>query len=475
MIQVQVLSEKTEIEKILPQCIQLAQDSGCKLPFQYLHMPLIWWDLFNNTDGADFNKKRGTNFLGSQSQLQCMSLLVAWEEQHIVGAIPIVSYSVKMPGIENRMRIFTFPGDYQLIAYNDFIVTQGKRTDVIKSLFDALIGLIKNDSDLIILSYLLEDSPNVHELTQYINKLSVKCFHCTSAVTGRRGGIRPWTVESILSCLRQFSNKIKIQTQHDQITRLIDELEACPSMNLLFPKTRKILEDKAYWFIDIIKDNPELGDLVEQLEALLLDAPILYPYISLPTDPESYMMTMSKETRRYFRRYKREFEAQGGRFEKIPSSQLTEQDIEDYLSLHNLRWGNLSVSLRNDTTYHFHKNLCQILSIEGFLTLFFAYYQNKRVATHSCIDIQGRREGYVTGRDPTYEETRASRLLYLETITDAIENGFHMYDLGHGWFAYKMSFTKTSNRTLNFFISLNTHIIDLAKIYLGYECMIPYS
>jgi CelD/BcsL family acetyltransferase involved in cellulose biosynthesis len=112
------------------------------------------------------------------------------------------------------------------------------------------------------------------------------------------------------------------------------------------------------------------------------------------------------------------------------------------------------------------------LASEGSLSLFFAQYQGKRIATLSCIDIQGRREAVMTGRDPEYADMSAGFLLFFETIIDAIDHGFHSYDFGMGWYAYKTRFTKTYIHTLNFFISPETSPIYLTKLFLGYECMI---
>ena len=434
-------------------------------------MPLAWWDNFNSTDGADFKSKRGTNFLGTQSWLQKLVLLVLHDGPDLVGAVPMVEYTVKIPGEKNTLRLATFPGDF-FISYQDVNVSSRLRTEAVKSFLDAMAGLL-DSHDLVILPYVPENSPNMQDLRQYISKLSTKGFYCQTAITGRRGGVRSWTMESIASCLRQLADRTRVPSHQDEIRQLVTDLETCPPMNLLFPQTRTTFEGRIRDITGMIENDKALEIPLKTIETLLCDAPVLYPYISLPTDAEAYMMTMSRETRRYFRRYGREYEGQGGRFEKIASSEISDQDIEDYLKLHDLRWGDQSISIRNDPTYRFHVDLCRQLSSEGFFTLFFAHYQGKRIAVHSCIDIKGRREGYMTGRDLHYDETRASRLLYLETILDAIRHGFDTYDLGQGWYAYKMSFTKTDIRTLNFFISPDSSPIDLTKLYLGYECMIP--
>jgi hypothetical protein len=390
----------------------------------------------------------------------------------LTGAVPLIEYAVKIPGEKGTIRrVITFPGDF-FISYQDLNVAHHLRTESVKALLNSIAEML-DSHDLAILQHIREDSPNLQALCQCMHDLSEKGFRCYTALTGRRGGVRPWTVNSIASCLRQLSDRVKDSLRKDEIRELVADLETCSPMSLLFPSTRNTLEGRIGDVVEWREQDKALEKPLEALKALLSDLPLLYPYISLPSDKKAYMTTMSRETRRYFRRYGSEYESQGGRFEKITSSRIRDQDIEDYLNLHGLRWGDSSISIRNEATYRFHWDLCRRLASQGCFTLFFALYEGRRIATHSCIDILGRREGYMTGRDPSCDKTRASRLLYLETIIDAIGHGFHTYDLGLGWYGYKESFTRTNTRTLNFFIAPNTSPIDYAKLYVGYECMIP--
>ena len=458
------------MERYAPLCKKLAQESGNGLPFHYLHMPLIWWDHFNNTDGTDFRKKRGTNFLGSQSRLQKLFLLVLNEGSDIVGTVPIVIYSIRIPGEKDTLQLITFPGDF-FIAYQDFNVSPRLRKEAIKSFLDTMIKLL-DDNGLIILPHVPENSPNIQDLRQCINDLSIKGFHCLTSRTGSSGGVRSWTMESIVSCLRQIADKTKDPSYQDEILKLMAELETCPPINLLFPKTRNSLEGKIRDIIQLINNDIELETSIKTLESILTDVPVLYYFIQLPNDREAYYKTLSKATWKHIRNMRNNFIKNGCSYEKLDPSRITEKDIDDYMRLHDLRWGDHSVSLINDTTYHFHKDLCRQLASEGSLSLFFAQYQGKRIATLSCIDIQGRREAVMTGRDPEYADMSAGFLLFFETIIDAIDHGFHSYDFGMGWYAYKTRFTKTYIHTLNFFISPETSPIYLTKLFLGYECMI---
>jgi hypothetical protein len=472
LITVKVISDRSEIDQILPRCIQFAEEVGCVLPFQYLYMPLIWWDQFNNNDGTDFTKKRGTNFLGAQSWLKNLRLFVAMDGTAIAGAIPIVSYLVKIPGEEKQMRIFTFPGDYQLMSPQDLTVSVEMRKEALWALLDSLTGCIEDKDDVVLLPYVAGDSPNIRELKLYFSEASARGYGCLAALTGRRGGVRRWTVDAILSCLRQIADRVTHSLVKDEVRRLIDDLAACPPMKLMFPRNCREYEERIRSVLRSVDEKHVPAHVNESLETLLADAPVVYPFIELPKDRDTYMGSLGRSTRVNTQNLRNRFARGGGRIERIASSRITDQDIQDYLTLHNLRWGDASASLKSDASYRFHSNLCRKLSSQGLLTLFFAHSQGRRIASCSCIDIQGRREIYLTGRDPEYDQWSAGRLVLVESILDAIDRGFGRYDMGHGWVAYKMAYAGTYTNTWGFFLSPRRKPEDFKRIYQGYECII---
>ena len=471
MIKTRIITDRREIEQIIPQCIELARKAGACLPFNYMHLPLLWWDHFNSCDGTIFVKKRGTNFLGAQSWLQRFYLLITEDDNEVVvGAVPLVSYSVKAPGQSSKLRILSFAGDYQLIPYQDFLVLPSMRTEVLSSIFTALTELLKDDHDLLFLEYIPDTSTSIPVIRKLASNLNQQGLCTLEKVSARRGGVWPWTIASLTSYCKKLHDKISgHKTSDSDLKHLIEELQNCTPMKLLFPATRNSLESQIRDVLECLNHDKPLKEEIKVITDLLSPAPIIYPFINLSSDRESYLVTLSKSTRRYFRRYNRRFKERGGFFEKIGADDITDREITDYLHLHSLRWGKESASLSSDSSINFHKDLCSTAAKEGYFTLFFACYQGKRIATHSCFDVLSRREGYITGRDPQYDELRASRLLYMETICDAIDKGFDIYDLGQGWFDYKMNFTKTYITTRNFFLSWNVEFPDLNKIFLGYE------
>ncbi|NOY60722.1 MAG: GNAT family N-acetyltransferase, partial [Calditrichaeota bacterium] len=199
-------------------------------------------------------------------------------------------------------------------------------------------------------------------------------------------------------------------------------------------------------------------------------ADIVYPYLKLPGGVDAYLGSLSKGTRRYFRRYKKQFIEQGGSFEKLTGGQITEKDVQDYLDLHFQRWHEESAAL-NDVTRAFHLESSLKMAGLNQFTLFFAKHNGARIAAHSCFDIGKRREGYFTGREPEKEELRAGRLLYMETILDAIEEGFTEYNFGYGGDSYKLSFTDTVGKTVHFLLAAKGNMPNLEKLYPKYELL----
>ena len=473
MISVHVLSRRSEIDEVLPRCVQLARESGSVLVSQHLPVPLLWWDLFNSLDGADYNSRRGTNFLGAKSWLRDFRLLVAMEKETVLGVLPIVTYHVKVAGHENLLRVLTLPGDYQLMSRQDVTVSPARREETVRRLLETLAGLLEQEGDAVVLQHLPDESPSIPALRRALEDLSQRGFGCSAARTGRRGGVRPWTADAILSCLRQAQDRDVPQAAKDGARALIDDLAACPPMKLLFPRTRRDYEERLQAIVGALAGSPEALHLADTMTSLLADGVVIYPMIRLPGDRPTYVSSLGRNWRTKTRNYRNRFTKNGGDLEKIASADLTEQDIEDHLRLHNLRWGESSASLRGEASYRFHRGLCRMLASDGYHTLFFARYQGTRIASCSNIDILHRREAYKTGRDPAYDQWSASRLVIYESILDSIDKGFSHYDLGLGWYAYKMAFAKEYSTTWNFFITPGGMTLDLNGLYAGYECMIP--
>ena len=472
-MKISLISNINEIESFINKSNQIADSFKSDLPFHRLQMSLLWWKHFKCNNGDLFGKKRSKNFFGFQSRLNTFYLIVVKDGDNVCGFAPVASFSVKTQGRKNNIRLISFAGDSVLIPYQDFLVTPQKRIECLSLILTELVDLLKNDHDLLFIGYLPENSYNIQPFQELMLPLKKKGIYFYKTITSRRGGVHPWTIAALIYNFKQIYKKIGNQKIKDtDLNHLIDVLQNTTQQKLLFPATQKKIETQTKKALLDLKCLGNIKNEINAVESLLLPSPVIYPYIKLPSDRETYLMGLSKKTRTSLRYYKNRFIKQGGTFKKIEPDNITESDINDYLTLHSLRWGKESAAIRN-STLNFHKELFQNMAGKGYVTLFFSIFLGKRIAAHSCFDIMSKREAYFTGRDPRYNDLRSGRLLYLETIYDAIENGFKVYDLGYGDDAYKMKFTKTFAHTCNFFVTSDEMSLNLDKIFMGYECMTP--
>jgi hypothetical protein len=475
MITTELLTEKESIERIIPECIRLAEAEKAPLPFQYMHMPLLWWETFRDTQNALFWQKRGKNFLGMQSRLERFFVLVAMNEGAIRGAMPLVQYAVKIPAEHEELHIVTLAGDYVLHPFQDIVVDHTQRQPVLAAMLERIADLLKNDSLLFWAGYIPEGSQNLNPLRKVCQDLKNQNIQSMEAVIAQKGGVWPWTIGGIGETLKKIISECE-KTGDDVpgLAELVASVVDCTPQSLLFPRTRIKLQQKIEDSLLHLKACGHLDDLTEKLESLLEDTPMLFPYIELADDREKYLGSLSYSTRRYFRRYMKKYFEAGGSFETVLPHEITEDDIEDYIHLHLLRWGKGSASICGEAA-DYHRRISKAMARQGLFLLFFARYQGRRIAVHSCFDIGGRREGYITGVDPEFEELRAGRLLYLQTIYDAIDKGLDRYELGAVGFDYKMSFVQKSAFAHSFFVYPENQVFNPDQIFLGFECVMPVS
>ncbi|GBE13309.1 hypothetical protein BMS3Abin13_01609 [bacterium BMS3Abin13] len=471
MIKSRILTDRNEIEKVMPACIDLAVESGAVLPFNYMHFPFLWWDHFNNIDNTLFSEKRGENFLGVQSSLRTFFLIIAEDNGKIVGAAPLGEFSVKVAGCINHLRVLSFAGDHQLMPYQDFLVLPSAREDILVSMFDNLLEMLKDHYDFLVFSCIPDNSLNLKFIQKIVSRATRQGVIGQEKITSQRGGVLPWTIKPLVFYSKKLLAKShKNSSSLSDLTDLIKKLES-KTLSLFFPATRKSLKTEMINILNRIDDEPSFLNEKYEIKKLLSPSPIVYYYVVLPSDHETYFMSLSRKTRQDFRRYKKRFEKQGGYFEKISSKKISNKDINDYISLHLLRWEKGSASIKSSHSIKFHTELCKTLSAHGDLTLFFANYDGKRIAANSCIDIFPRREAYIAGRDPNYVKLRIGSLLMMENILDAIDNGFRTYELGGGWGSDKMIFTKKYRTSRSYLLTYRSDLPNVNSIFPGYMYM----
>ena len=459
-------------EQVLGRLTSCSDRAGSRLAFHRPELPTTWWKHFNSCGGEPFSRRRGRNFLGAQSWLTDFHYVVAREGDEILGAVPVASYSLRLPDRQSRFRMLALAGDSVLAPYQDFLVVPSREEEAMHGLVHGCIQLMRAGHEMTFLGYIPEGSPSIAVMDRMLAGLrgTVSWRKCT---TSRKGGVHPWTLEPAREVVRGLERKIGAGSPlYDEVHQIAEDLARCTSETLLFPRNRMEIEQRLRELMVRHGRAHDCRDEMESLGRLLAPSPIAYPYIDLPGSREGYLDGLGKKTRFNFRYYRKKLLDDGGHVEKVPSSSVSADDISDYLDLHMKRWGTRSVAI-SDRTRAFHVDLCSRAAQKGFLTLFFVRSGDRRIAAHACFDIRGRREAYFTGMDPDYERTSAGMVLFMETILDAIDSGFSRYELGYGGDEYKFRFTGTAARSCSYFIAdKGFSMPDLDRIFLGYECMV---
>ena len=475
MITTQLLTQQHDIERVLPECIDLAKKTNARLPFQYMHMPLAWWETFKPEDDELFSVKRGKNFLGVQSRLEKFFLLTARCEDELCGVAPLVQFAIKIPASKDEIHIITFAGDYVLHPFQDLVVDPERRLQIVTAILTQVSAMLGNEISMFWAGYIPEESPNLGAMRGACSSLKSQGMENVEAVSFQRGGVWPWTLNSICATLKGISSVCEKSGKNiEGLSELTAKIEKCTPQSLLFPRTRASILNEIQDLLSRIKPFDDLSVPAEKLNSLLINSPMLYPYIELPRDREEYLMSLSYSTRRYFRRYMKKYFEAGGSFEAVLPNEINNEDIQDYIRLHLMRWGDGSAAICGNAA-DYHGKISRAMAEQGLFILFFAVYKGRRIAVHSCFDIAARREGYITGLDPEYHELRAGRLLYLHTIYDAIDRGLERYELGAVGFDYKMSFVKKTAVAHNFFLYPAGKGAMLDQVFTGFECMEPLS
>lgn len=451
--------------------MEFSDEAGGTLPFHRPEMSITWWNKFNSSDGEPFEKKRGRNFLGTQCWMNDLYYVISEDSKGICGAIPVVSNTIRMSKEQDLTRMLSFASDYVLAPYQDFLVSPLKRKETLSFLIQELMVLMTKGHQFVFLGYIPEKSDNIPVIDEILDEMSGD-ISCKKCITSQKGGVRPWTLKYLQKLFGNIVDKVGENLPgYKPVYELAGRLGECQPDTLLFPRDRKELE-MSLW--NIVSDYGHLDHLQEEMESIhsiLSPSPIMYPFIDLPADRESYLHALGKKTRFNFRYYRKKILGMGGTIENVNSEEMTERDIENYLDLHMMRWGKRSVAI-TDKTRDFHMQLCSAMARQRCFTLFFIRLNGERIAAHACFDINDRREAYFTGINPDYDKFSAGMVLFLETILDAIDHHFTRYELGYGGDGYKFRFTGSSAKSYSYFIAEKGRMPDLDRIFTGYECMV---
>jgi tetratricopeptide (TPR) repeat protein len=179
------------------------------------------------------------------------------------------------------------------------------------------------------------------------------------------------------------------------------------------------------------------------------------PFAALPADWESYLQTLTANTRQKVRRLLRILDTADGLHITHATDETIDRDLDTMLRFWETKW----TPRKGDTTKSIAKSNRTMLTRSfraGFLFLPTLWKDDRPLAALATLVDHNKRSFlfYMTGRDGTFDELPAGLLLHAYSIRHAIDSGMAEYDFLRGNEAYKYSFG-TDERRIRF-VSVKT-------------------
>ncbi|MFB9267241.1 GNAT family N-acetyltransferase [Bradyrhizobium erythrophlei] len=171
------------------------------------------------------------------------------------------------------------------------------------------------------------------------------------------------------------------------------------------------------------------------------------PFVTLPTDWNSYLDTLSANTRQKIRRLLKLVDADGAYRITLATSETIERDIDTLLKFWETRWG----PRKGDNIHGLVKSNRMMLTqcFKSDLLYLPTFWQGDRPLAALAILIDARKREllfYMSGRDESFDGPPSGLILHAHTIRHAIANGFTEYDFLRGNESYKYSFGAKERR-----------------------------
>ena len=194
-----------------------------------------------------------------------------------------------------------------------------------------------------------------------------------------------------------------------------------------------------------------LSHAFEQLgQAVTRQQTVEAPFLPLPADWDSYMASLSKSRRYWFRRTFRDFEAYAGdegyKLHTANDAQSLSEGLKILADLHEVRWQSAGESGVFDSQRFrsFHEDYARDLMEQKRLQLVWLTIGDKPVAAQYNMLGDDKVYFYQSGRlMDTPPKVRLGIALFILTIRDAMEKGFKEFDFLAGEDEYKYIFTKS--------------------------------
>jgi len=161
------------------------------------------------------------------------------------------------------------------------------------------------------------------------------------------------------------------------------------------------------------------------------------PIIQLPPTFEEYLTQLNRKQRHEARRKMKKLQEDIGYQVKVVSSEVSDQDIETFITLHTASSQDKADFWTPEKTDFFIK-LTKSSSAKGWLRLFFLVVEGKAIATMMLFDYDDAYYLYNAGYLPSeYQGYSSGQVLLLETIKSAIDNNKKIFDFLRGDEEYK--------------------------------------
>jgi tetratricopeptide (TPR) repeat protein len=171
------------------------------------------------------------------------------------------------------------------------------------------------------------------------------------------------------------------------------------------------------------------------------------PYAALPTDWDSYLLSLSTNRRQKTRRLLRLVEAAGEYRITVSTAETFARDLKTLLRFWEIKWrprkgDSTDILVRSNT-------IMLTRSFQSGLVFLPTFWHGDRpvAALATLIDERKRTLAcYMTGRDETFEGPSPAGMLHAFSIRYAIENGFSEYDFVRGNASYKYSYCSAERK-----------------------------
>lgn len=166
------------------------------------------------------------------------------------------------------------------------------------------------------------------------------------------------------------------------------------------------------------------------------------PYADLPGDWESYLATLSANSRQKLRRLLRAADASGLHVTHADASTF-QRDLDVLLDLWTARWGESKGARLQRILRSTRAELRDALDT-GNLLLPVLWQGDRPLGAYACLVDHQKREllFQMAARDQTFDQPSPGLVLHAHCIRWAIEHGMRRYDFLRGDEPYKYSFTR---------------------------------